>query len=41
VPRSPLEDVQSYLAVMDRLRAQSAIPEQTARFLKELVAEQM
>lgn len=35
------EDVETYLAVMDRLCAESATPERTVQFLKELVAEQL
>jgi transcriptional regulator with XRE-family HTH domain len=34
------DDVENYLAVMDRLCAESATPEQTVEFLKELVAQQ-
>jgi transcriptional regulator with XRE-family HTH domain len=34
------DDVENYLAVMDRLCAESVTPEQTVGFLKELVAQQ-
>ncbi|MCQ4083546.1 helix-turn-helix domain-containing protein [Streptomyces sp. RB6PN25] len=34
------EDVENYLAVMDRLCAESATPDETVQFLKELVTQQ-